>query len=605
MFRPVFLYFAFLAQLVSAFHSGGVAFQKPSSLNIIQEHSSVCTQRLNFGSLIIKQNWRSDTKKRAMFGVGRHGLFAKPVLEHQDIAVLETQIPDEPVPSSQRAMGIKGIIDHIRAEGMPWLVTAILALGMCQLASSIIPLLVVGVWELFFLAFTTVRAQEMNKPPVPEPVRRDLYELWSNCLDTVGEEPAEFLSGWFYDAPVDSIRLEDMHDFIAWATFSATFEKLAAQQKVKVEAVVQLFEEKLNMAFSPRAADEAPVPSMRFTIEPMQYAHKPSIFYFATNTVLGSLGRVKLFNAGFTRHRCGVFKYWVRVPVSEEGKQRLPIVFFHGIGVGIVMYLQLIDKLLVNDCPIICVDLPFISTKLVQPPTIDEQLSSMQAILDRWDIDKALFMGHSYGSVMLSWMLQHMPARVAGLVFIDPIVLMLNLKNTLYNFLYRQGDANKISYLVGTELFVNYALRRNFWWYNKIVWAQDMHAANIRSLVCLSDQDEIVPSQAVEQHIAKFNAAVGGGNSLVRSYMMTDAHHGAVLFDSDMALRLAARCSDFWEVCDETAVRVRRPLREPPTLKNLFGLQWFVTQGRWRLRKLGRPLTQFLAARGVGASFGW
>jgi len=337
-----------------------------------------------------------------------------------------------------------------------------------------------------------------------------------------------------------------------------------------------------------------------------RYVHKPSIFYFATDAVLGSIARYKLFKAGFTRHRSGVFKYWMRLPVSEEGKKRLPIVFIHGIGVGLVMYLSFIEKIMVSDCPILCVELPFVATKVGKaPPAIAEQLTSMQAILNQWEIERALFMGHSYGSVMLSWMVQHVPSRVAGVAFIDPVVILLNLKDTLYNFLYRREREGKISDLVGTELYVNYALRRHFWWYRNIMFAEDMERAGVRSLVCLSEKDEIAPAVAVQDHIEQHRRKVGEDKSLVRSFMMEDASHGQMLFDDNLAARLASRLSDFYEVCEEQAGRRAVPLREARTLKNLFGMNWFVTQGRWRLRKLGRPLTQFLAARGVGVSFGW
>lgn len=88
-------------------------------------------------------------------------------------------------------------------------------------------------------------------------------------------------------------------------------------------------------------------------------------------------------------------------------------------------------------------------------------------------------------------MIQHEPDRVAAVSFVDPVVIMLNLKSTLYNFLYRHSTNGKISDLVGTELFLNHALRRHFWWYRNIIWAQDMHRAGIPSQVIVSENDEV------------------------------------------------------------------------------------------------------------------
>ncbi len=52
--------------------------------------------------------------------------------------------------------------------------------------------------------------------------------------------------------------------------------------------------------------------------------------------------------------------------------------------------------------------------------------------------------------------------------------MMLNLKNVLYNFLYKNDGADGIADIIGSELGVNIALRRNFWWYRNILWASDL-----------------------------------------------------------------------------------------------------------------------------------
>jgi len=273
-----------------------------------------------------------------------------------------------------------------------------------------------------------------------------------------------------------------------------------------------------------RGPEQDPMPCMRFTLEPIEWTHKPLLFYAVCQGLLGGLGTLSLWNEGFSRHRAGVYNYWVRVPESDEARQRTPIVFVHGIGVGLVMYLSMIKELLKHDCPIVCVELPWISSNLAPEarnvPSINEQVQSIEAICDRWGFRKAMFVGHSYGSVLLSWMAQRLPARVAGLVFIDPVVMMLNLKKILYNFLYKHERDGKISDLVGTELHINNALRRNFWWYANIVWASDLQRAELPSLVCLSEEDEIVPSGAVQRHIQQ-HAAKAGNDNLVDSYMVS------------------------------------------------------------------------------------
>jgi len=176
---------------------------------------------------------------------------------------------------------------------------------------------------------------------------------------------------------------------------------------------------------------------------------------------------------------------------------------------------------------------------------------------------------------------------VAGVAFIDPVVLMLNLRNTLYNFLYRVEQDGKISDVLGSELYLNYALRRNFWWYRNILWAQDIQDAGVPGLVCVSENDEIVPSWAVEKHVEEHAESLGGPDkSLVECYMIEGSNHGQILFDGDLANEVAGRVNLFWEQVNTQLENQRRPLRQPRTIKNLWGAGRVITQARWNLRKV-------------------
>eukprot|EP00961_Rhodomonas_salina_P280186 3785344-Rhodomonas_salina.1 len=126
-------------------------------------------------------------------------------------------VPLKPIPSSNVGIGLKAFFIRLRTEAMPWVVTAALAAITSMLAGSIVPAVLIFLFELAFFVFTTIEAQRMNKPPVPEPVSRDLGELWELSLKSAEEAEngiEEFLSGWFYQQPTENIRLEDIRDFI-------------------------------------------------------------------------------------------------------------------------------------------------------------------------------------------------------------------------------------------------------------------------------------------------------------------------------------------------------------------------------------------------------
>jgi len=455
------------------------------------------------------------------------------------------------ISTGHRPPTVTELSQQFRTEFWPWIVVLMISGGASAAVGSTLPLSLVWGVEALFWGYCKLQHLHLDKVNQPEPMKRDVVELWRMCLTNV-PDAREFLRGWFYDAPFEDITRDDVKDFLAWALYSTTFPLLAADDVRDLAKVFALVELECDVRFPRRRKGQAPLGSMRFSIEPVQYHHKPLLFYVSTRFILGSLGSMNLVDVGFNRRNAGALNYWIRMPESEEGKARLPIVFVHGVGVGLVTYMNFVRKLAAeNDCPILCVELPFVSMSIdSKVPSIDQQVASVRTMLDQWGFEAATFVGHSYGSVMLSWMVQHAPDRVASVVFIDPIVIMLNLKSTLYNFLYKHSTNGKISDLVGSELFLNHALRRHFWWYRNIIWAQDMHHQGIPSMVIVSENDEIVPSAEVAQHVEAFDEGIGG-TSLVKHHMIEGGSHGDMLFDEDVQDRVLSLVTRTWEEADK------------------------------------------------------
>lgn len=63
-------------------------------------------------------------------------------------------------------------------------------------------------------------------------------------------------------------------------------------------------------------------------------------------------------------------------------------------------------------------------------------LQALLLMLEKHGHRRAVFSGHSLGSVYLSWMCRLAPHAVAASVFIEPIVFMLYLKTVTSSFLY-------------------------------------------------------------------------------------------------------------------------------------------------------------------------
>lgn len=514
----------------------------------------------------------------------------EPASASVDSETLVMQVPAQPIATGMAQPNESQFWEKLKGDAIPWVITVLLTLPIVAVTRSPVPAIIVGLIDVAWFLYSYFQAQAMNVPAKPEPVSRNMLELWDKCLTESPDGPEDFVVGWFYDAPLATIAREDVENWLAWGCFSTTWEKLVPESRAEALTVLDLIQERLKYRFPARKPGQEPVACMRFTIEPMEWTHKPLMFYAVCQGLLGGLGTLSMWNEGFSRHRTGVFDYWVRMPETEEGRKRTPIVFVHGIGVGLVMYLTLIKALMKQDCPIICLELPFISSNIApNVPSISEQVSSIDAICERWGLTKAMFVGHSYGSVILSWMAQHLPSRVAGLTFIDPVVMMLNLKNILFNFLYKHDGDGKISDLIGTELHINNALRRNFWWYRNIVWASDLQRRKLPSLVCLSEKDEIVPSSAVKRHIDQHAKRTGNAN-VVESYMMQGANHGGMLFDPEVLEQLQLRINEHYDAVEEKRVQwdtEGAAARYPRSLGNVFGAWEALVQLRWGARRFG------------------
>eukprot|EP00494_Astrolonche_serrata_P007708 UN07741 len=59
-------------------------------------------------------------------------------------------------------------------------------------------------------------------------------------------------------------------------------------------------------------------------------------------------------------------------------------------------------------------------------------------MLQSWHFDNAHFVGHSFGSIPIAWMVREQKAMVSGRTFIEPVCFLLLKPDIAYNFVYRK-----------------------------------------------------------------------------------------------------------------------------------------------------------------------
>lgn len=489
-------------------------------------------------------------------------------------------LPKRPIASGQKQIPlIERVAKAIHEESAPWILSLVFPSLASLMFRNVSPLHFSGFVELSFLVFCTAKLfTKFDVPSTnPQPLLKDrdwdyVYNSIWESQDTL-ESKRKFLTSWFYDTPFERLRREDVISFLAWIHFGIQEEQLTPDQKLEVESKdLPRLEYEVNdgKTLPLRSSEEEKLTCVRFNLEPLRFRHKPLIFYIVTHGTRFYVTKA-LKELGFSYNppqdpekSLGYFFRPGNPPTSKDTSEQTPLVFVHGVG-GISYYFNLIKEIgNKSEAPIILLDLPFISLQVSDHiPSIVDQVKSVCNILNEniGEHKKATFVGHSFGSLILSWMVQSHPDRVANCVFLDPICFQLHLRNILFNFHFQRVDesiqkgkrwenpfsAGSFINMAGTEMHTNNAMLRHFWWATNALWPADLEAKSIPTSVMVSEHDEIVPSAEIQQLFSNYKGKqeLSTQNSknrfslfskienkmLLRSNMLHGAHHGEFVFD--------------------------------------------------------------------------
>ncbi|RHY31602.1 hypothetical protein DYB32_003342 [Aphanomyces invadans] len=285
---------------------------------------------------------------------------------------------------------------------------------------------------------------------------------------------------------------------------------MAQEDQHDVDKMVDRLYE-LTQVPEPRHASTQPTHCIRHTLDPFESVARPWLIY-AVTIGMDAVMNVFLRLAGFRRYPLTKgLRYWHRgatttTPVAE------PLVFVHGIGAGLMLYLPLVWYLVTahENRPILLVETPCVSMQLVEDvPTKRDTLVGLQVMLAAHGIDKAHWMGHSLGTAICSWVCLELPHTVSHATFIDPIVFFLWKRDVAYNFLYRRpttGIQVLLWYFASTEVHIVHVMRRHFWWYNIVCFPEhlprDPVTSHAAASVFLSSHDLIINANDVHGHLA-------------------------------------------------------------------------------------------------------
>ncbi|KAI8070324.1 Alpha/Beta hydrolase protein [Gongronella butleri] len=276
--------------------------------------------------------------------------------------------------------------------------------------------------------------------------------------------------------------------------------------------MIDTLERHYDVSFPP--GDNKALHCIRLNLDPVLSVHRPLAVYVSIYVA------TTLFNTVFMKWVWQFKPYGAPSllwggPVLQlhRSNSKTPIVFIHGIGAGLMCYLELIWHMTRMDRPFFCIELPFVSMHMVDDvPDADTMVDAIHDMLHHHGFHQAVFVGHSLGTAVASWIMSRKPDIIAGSVLIDPICFLLHYPHVAFNFIYRapkQWMDYIMLYVASRELYISHYISRHFQWFQCIFFAdrlnKDMtlnHQSPLkRATVYISMKDSLVPSALVAKYL--------------------------------------------------------------------------------------------------------
>lgn len=210
--------------------------------------------------------------------------------------------------------------------------------------------------------------------------------------------------------------------------------------------------------------------------------------------------------------------YWHR---PHSSKTRLPVLFIHGIGIGLYPYTNFIRDLNKTKefsgddagVGIIALEIMPVSSRITHPILEkDVMVHEIQAIVKHHGWSRFILVSHSYGSIISTHLLKSplTAPLISHIVLVDPVSFLLHLPDVAYNFTARQpvrANEYQLWYFGSKDMGVAHSLARGFFWSQNIVWKEDLgvegeDGEDGRAVtVVLSGRDLIVDTEAVRRYL--------------------------------------------------------------------------------------------------------
>jgi pimeloyl-ACP methyl ester carboxylesterase len=360
----------------------------------------------------------------------------------------------------------------------------------------------------------------------PEPLSEERRHTLLNRIAENIPDPDSYLQKWFLDSPVDEIKSENMKEFERWAFWGTADPDMVSEEDLAHSH--EIIEKQFGRKFEEGRGNAK---SMRVTLDDIKFLHRPLIWYVIVG-ILDHIAATSFLVRGFTLYREKIWQiplsfpwrlyaffspkvsaaedipYWYK---PHKSKTSLPVLFIHGIGLGLFPYNNFMKHLASlkddagDEIGIIALDLLAISARVNKPIPLNHDLCrQILAIIDTHNWNKFVLVGNSYGTMVSSRMLHNpdIAPRIGPMFLVDPVVFLLHQPTIAYNFTARDPTSTMehvIWYFASKDPLVAHTLQRRTFWIESILWKEDLEGRDVT--VAIAGDDVILNASATKKYL--------------------------------------------------------------------------------------------------------
>ncbi|KAF4443511.1 ribose-phosphate pyrophosphokinase [Fusarium acutatum] len=354
--------------------------------------------------------------------------------------------------------------------------------------------------------------------------RADRQRLFQQCHDNI-PDAGQYLRRWFRDAPEHEIKRENVKDFFRWAFLN--MEVCDSTYDDELDEYVEELEDLLGRKLEPGRGDAK---CLRMTLDRVEMLHR-SLTWYLCIFVVDTIASAYLLCHSFSFHRISISKFFTTFPLRplslvtrykspakrltywhrpHTSKTRLPILFIHGIGVGLYPYIKFLAEINAadsadGDVGIIAVEIISVSSRITGSAMLKQEMcEEIHRILSSHGWEDCVLVSHSYGSVVAAQLLRDPKTSISigPVIFIDPVSFLLHLPDVAYNFICRRPSETKehlLSYFGSKDIGIAHTLFRRFFWADNLLWKKDLQDRPVA--VALASRDSIIDTKSIRAYL--------------------------------------------------------------------------------------------------------